>query len=342
VQLGDHRILPQRTQQGMLARTGADDEDAHGHDHSRCATGATAPDVLWSRPAHAVAAQARASQLTVGPAGHNDLTVGPACHSEAMPTSLTFDDHLAVISGAADALFADARDAALTDQVPTCPGWTVADLLGHHGGVCRWATAIVGEGRTGNLTDAELATAMAAPAGRRPLLDWYRAATAGLVAALKEPGPEPRLVFLPDAPAPREFWARRSAHETTVHRVDMLAATLGHVPLAGSTGVGLELALDGLDELLMGFVPRPSSALRADEPIVATVEPNDAKRSWTVRIDTGPPVSSAGSAAHPDATLTGSASALYLGLWNRGDEIAEHGDAPVLGLWREKMRVQWS
>jgi uncharacterized protein (TIGR03083 family) len=259
-----------------------------------------------------------------------------------MPTSMTFDDHLAVIIDSADALLADAAEAALTDPVPTCPGWTVADLLGHHGGVCRWAASIVGDGRTVNLTDGELAAAMASPTGRRPLLDWYRASVDALVAALREDGPDSALVFLQDAPAPRAFWARRSAHETTMHRVDMASAALGHVPLAGSTGIGVELALDGLDELLLGFVPRPSSTLRADEPIVVTVEPIDTDRSWTVRIDTGPPVSSAGSAAQPDATLTGTACGLYLGLWNRGDEIAEHGEAPVLGLWREKVRVRWS
>ncbi len=259
-----------------------------------------------------------------------------------MPTSMTFDDHLAVIIDSADALTAAAAEAVLTDPVPTCPGWTVADLLRHHGGVCRWAAAIVGDGRPDNLTDAELEAAMAAPTGRRSLLEWHRAATAGLVAALRKPGPDTGLVFLHDAPSPRLFWARRSAHDTTVHRVDMLAATLGHVPLAGSTGIGVELAVDGLDELLMGVVPRPTSALRADEPIVATVEPTDTRRSWTVRIGTGPPVSSPGAAAQPDATLTGSACALYLGLWNRGDEMAEHGDAPVLGLWREKVRVHWS
>jgi uncharacterized protein (TIGR03083 family) len=259
-----------------------------------------------------------------------------------MPTSMTFDDHLAVIIDSAAALLADAAEAAQTDPVPTCPGWTVADLLEHHGGVCRWATAIVGTGRTANLTDDELDVALTAPTGRRPLLEWYGAATAALIATLREPGPDTGLVFLRDAPPPRQFWARRCAHETSVHRVDMLSARLGHVPLAGSTAIGAELALDGLDELLMGFVPRRSSALRADEPIVVNVEPTDTARSWTVQIGTGPPVSSLGSAAAPDATLTGSPTALHLGLWNRGDEIAEHGEAPVLGLWREKVRVQWS
>jgi hypothetical protein len=40
--------------------------------------------------------------------------------------------------------------------------------------------------------------------------------------------------------------------------------------------------------------------------------------------------------------LTGTAAALYLGLWNRGDDIAMTGDVDVLGLWRDKVRVTWS
>ena len=31
-------------------------------------------------------------------------------------------------------------------------------------------------------------------------------------------------VFLNDAPAPRQFWARRQCHETTIHAVDMSGA----------------------------------------------------------------------------------------------------------------------
>lgn len=54
------------------------------------------------------------------------------------------------------------------------------------------------------------------------------------------------------------------------------------------------------------------------------------------------PVTTRGATGHADATLTGSAVALYLGLWNRGDEIAEHGLAPMLGLWRDKVRIRWS
>ena len=259
-----------------------------------------------------------------------------------MPTSRTLAEHLAAISDNAAALVAEAAGVSMADPVPSCPRWTVEDLLGHAGGVLHWAAVIVGEGRTANLSAVELDTVMAAPKSARQLLDWCRAGAAQLVAALADARNEPGFVFLPDAPAPRLFWARRLASETAIHRVDMLSAALGHLPTAAATGISAELAIDGIDELILGFVPRDTSTLRSPEPVVTTVVPTDSRSAWTVRISSGIPGCAPGAVAEPDATLSGSAVGLYLGLWNRGDEIAEHGRAPVLGLWREKVRVRWS
>ncbi len=259
-----------------------------------------------------------------------------------MPSSMSFDQYVTVVEQQTAALRADAADCSMADPVPTCPGWTVADLVRHHGGVCRWAAGIVAGGRTANLSDAELESVLAAPAGRDELLSWYSDGAAALIEALRTADDGPALVFLRDAPPPRLFWARRCAHESTVHRVDALSAGLGHLPTAAAADIDTELAVDGIDELLLGFVPRRSSSLRADEPITITVAPTDADRAWSVAIGTGTPVTSTTVEPDPDAVLSGTAAALYLGLWNRGDEIAEHGPAPVLGLWREKVRVSWT
>ena len=259
-----------------------------------------------------------------------------------MPASMSLDEYLTVIEQNTAALHDDAAASLPTDPVPSCPGWTVADLVAHHGGVCRWAATVVGEGRTTNLSDAELAAVLAAPDGWAELLAWYAESASALLTALRTAGDRPALVFLLDAPDATLFWARRSAHESTIHRLDVLAAGLGHLPTSAATGIQAELAVDGIDELLMGFVPRRTSTLRADEPIVVTVAPTDTDQAWTVAIGAGPPVSSIGAATDPDAVLTGTAAAVYAGLWNRGDEIAEHGVAPVLGLWREKVRVSWT
>jgi hypothetical protein len=45
-----------------------------------------------------------------------------------------------------------------------------------------------------------------------------------------------------------------------------------------------------------------------------------------------------------DGTVRGRASDLYLLLWNRGstDALEVDGDAALLDLWRQSVRVRWS
>lgn len=259
-----------------------------------------------------------------------------------MSTLLTVQDYLATIDAASARLRHDAAAGSLADSVPSCPGWSVSDLVGHHGGVMRWAVEIVAGGRTSNVAKSELDAVLAAPNDRRSLLEWHSEAAGRLCRTLEGFGDGPALVFLADAPAPRLFWARRQAHEATIHGVDAQSARLGHLPTAASTPIPTELAVDGIDELLTGFVPRRSSGLHTDGPVTLLVAPTDAEHAWTVTVGPDVPVTTRGATGHADATLTGSAVALYLGLWNRGDEIAEHGLAPMLGLWRDKVRIRWS
>ncbi len=254
---------------------------------------------------------------------------------------ITTAEHVATLRRSARSLIRDAAALSMGDRVPTCPEWNVADLVGHAGGVASWAATIVAESRSVNLPEDEIAALFEAPRQKDALLEWYAAAVTRLAAALQDPANKPGVVFLMDPPEPLAFWARRQAHEATIHRVDALSATLGHLPTSAQAGVDLPLALDGIDELLTGFVPRQTSHLHTDEPTVVRVAPTDAEARWTVSVGTGPPVTVRDAAAAADVVLTGSASALYLGLWNRGDEIAEHGSGPVLGLWRDKVRVRW-
>ena len=55
----------------------------------------------------------------------------------------TVDRHLTGIEDAVARLGAWADRAGAEAPVPTCPGWTVRDLLAHQGMVHRWATAVV-------------------------------------------------------------------------------------------------------------------------------------------------------------------------------------------------------
>uniref|UniRef100_A0AAU2JLD6 Maleylpyruvate isomerase family mycothiol-dependent enzyme n=1 Tax=Streptomyces sp. NBC_00049 TaxID=2903617 RepID=A0AAU2JLD6_9ACTN len=228
-------------------------------------------------------------------------------------------------------LLADLAEQAGTDTpVPTCPGWHVTDLLRHTGSVHRWAAGYVGEGR---LEPVEFP---AAPelAGAE-LLGWFRDGHAALVRTLTDaPADVQCWTFLPTAPpSPLAFWARRQAHETTVHRMDAEAALGGvYSPVAPA------FAEDGVDELLTGFHARPRSRVRTPEPRVVRVRATDTGAAWTVHLSPEPARTVLGTTDEPvDCELTGEASWLYAALWNRlplaGPGV--RGDLALARLWSE-------
>jgi len=250
---------------------------------------------------------------------------------------LPFDRCLDVVQEAGDALARRAAD--LGAPVLTCPTWSTADLLAHQGMVHRWAAANLRLDETPVPSTDEILRTVPA----EQLIDWFSEGLRQLATTLGTVHPDvPALVFLRDAPAPRHFWARRQAHETTIHSIDALAAALGRVPSAEEAGVDPEVALDGIDELLTGFYPRGRSKLSGDEPLTIAVVPTDADRAWTMEVADGRLETERRRRPDAGTTLTGTAAQLYLGLWNRGGEIAEEGRPGVLDRWREVQRVRWS
>jgi uncharacterized protein (TIGR03083 family) len=216
--------------------------------------------------------------------------------------------------------------------VPTCPGWTVRDLLAHQGMVHRWATAVI----RGFDLDAG---AVEREGHEVPdLLGWLDEGARNLLQALVDaPDDLEARFFLKDAPPPKLAWARRQCHETTMHAVDARAAVLGREPLASETWIRPRLAADGLDELLAGFLPRRSSRVRSAEPRTVVVETTDTGDAWTLAISQDPVVTTRERAAQPDTVLRGEAVQLYLCLWNRGDEVP--CDTDFLADWRRSMTV---
>jgi len=230
----------------------------------------------------------------------------------------------------------------LAAVVPTCPGWTLRDLLRHLGGVHRWAGTHVREARPRLLTVHDLIELFGAWPADAALVAWYRAEHARLVESLTAADPDlVCFTFLP-APSPLYFWARRQAHETTIHRVDVESA-------AGSvSSVAADLAADDIDELVGGMVPRPGARLRTSSPRTLRLAPDDPAR-WLLRIGVGAVVTDrevdAAEPAEPaDCTVRGPATDLYLALWNRRgvDGLTIDGDASLLDLFREKVTIRWS
>lgn len=251
-----------------------------------------------------------------------------------------FSEHLEAVREALDSFVSDVRRCGPDAPVPTAPEWDVRALIAHQGMVHRWATDCV-QGRRVDPAGYEAEGLEAVDP-----VAWLRDGGRRLLTALNQaPVDLEAFVFLDDAPAPRLFWARRQCHETTIHSVDALAARLGRVPTADETWVTQQVALDGIDELLTGFMTRPTSRLRNDEPVSIAVRPNDVSRSWLVRVSDQPPVVERGAGGHrrlrrgdADLVLEGTAEQLYLALWNRSDEVTGEG----YDLWRRTAKVGWS
>ncbi|MFC5633319.1 maleylpyruvate isomerase family mycothiol-dependent enzyme [Streptomyces bullii] len=226
-------------------------------------------------------------------------------------------------------LAAAADEAGVDAKVPTCPGWQVRDLLRHTGAVHRWAAAFVADRHPARR-----------PLGEAPDLDgadlvtWYRDSHRRLVDTLTGAPPDVEcFAFLP-APSPLAFWARRQAHETTVHRFDAEAARGGR-----PAPVATDFAVDGIDELLRGFHTRPKSRVRTAEPRVLRVRAQDAGAVWTVRLSAEPPVTTPDASEEAECELAGPAGDLYLALWNRLPVPTVTGDPALASLWREASGV---
>jgi uncharacterized protein (TIGR03083 family) len=254
--------------------------------------------------------------------------------------AVTFEQHLAALDAAGQRMGDLAVDAGMAAPVPTCPAWTVDQLLAHQTMVHRWATAHVrGESPEALPNQTQIRANVA------DLPAYFREGHRLLLAALRAAPPDlEAMTFLNDPPPPRDFWARRQAHETTMHMVDALGAALGRVPTTDEADVGPSLAEDGIDELLVGFFTRGKSKLFDGTEYDVLVAPTDGDRRWLLHV--GPrlavEVLDGGDAPAVPVVITGTASATYLALWNRGDDIEVDGPGDLLARWRATQRIGWS
>jgi uncharacterized protein (TIGR03083 family) len=128
--------------------------------------------------------------------------------------------------------------------VPTCPDWTLRQLITHVGRAHRWAAAIVATQAAEPIPFREV------PDGRLPgdpaaRTAWLRDGAARLAEAVST-GVSPVWTHL--GPGPASYWARRMAHETAVHRAD------GQIAVGIRPVIDPVIAADGIAEWL-GFLP---------------------------------------------------------------------------------------
>ncbi|MFJ9178431.1 maleylpyruvate isomerase family mycothiol-dependent enzyme [Streptomyces sp. NPDC102360] len=206
-----------------------------------------------------------------------------------------------------------------TAQVPSCPDWTVTDLVRHVGQVYAHKTQAVLAAAPGS--EPEWPPKGTSDEEPFALMD---RAYAELRTALetREPEAPSGTWYAPDQTV--GFWIRRMAQETVIHRIDAELAAGGPI-----SPVPDDLAVDGIDELLKVFtayaVTEWPDFFR--EPLAAspgrTYEVRaEAEKGATWRIRTGAEPTFTvedGAAANSttDVTLSGMPEALLRDLWNR-------------------------
>ncbi|GAA1777943.1 maleylpyruvate isomerase family mycothiol-dependent enzyme [Streptomonospora arabica] len=242
----------------------------------------------------------------------------------------------------------------LTLPVPTCPGWTLRNLVRHLWGGHRWAEETVRTRASeplpaGILRDVEDASADPSPAGAgdgAAAGAWLVEGAERLAATLRAAGPGAR-VWTPVPGARSGFYARRFAHESAVHRADA----------ARALGIGFTLerasAIDAVDEwmeleslpMMLDVQPRkrelrgPGRVLAFEADGTAPAE----RPRWVVDL-TGDALACGRGTGPAAVTVTGPPAELLLVLMRRrpaeGAGVAVEGDRALLDFWLE--RVAWS
>jgi uncharacterized protein (TIGR03083 family) len=260
------------------------------------------------------------------------------------PGTATGLDHLGRFVLAAER-FADRVAAVdLGAAVPTCPEWTVYDLVVHLGNVHAWAATIVETGR-------RAATQNDTPRTRRTRVvrDWYAGKAEDLYRVLRAVDPQRPCWNFAFGEGVAGFWRRRQLHETTIHGLDLDSVT------GRTTEVAPQVAADGVGEVLTVFLHRMHARGR---PVTLTAPLclvcDDTGDAWTLtprpaRAEPGRhvPAQPRGSAAqaaptpaegpplvvdrrHPGVDqVSAPADVLYRALWKRGplDALDRRGDA---------------
>ena len=232
-------------------------------------------------------------------------------------------EYLDTIRSNATALVDAATASGLDAAVPSCPDWTVADLLAHVGRVHRWAA--------GNSTRSPADGFWLGEEIEIPEPDaragWVRDGAALLISALDRPADQPAWTFVP--PHTVGFWQRRQAQETTMHRIDAQLAVGTVVPIDPA------LAADGIDELLWLLPRRPWAGPIAGNGETVHLHCTDVEGEWVIEFA---PEGLQVERVHAKGDLAVRGAASDLLLWCSGragvEPLDVFGDAALLATFR--------
>jgi uncharacterized protein (TIGR03083 family) len=205
----------------------------------------------------------------------------------------------------------------LGTSVPSCPGWTVGDLVRHLGAVYRRVRINAGRGEVARSWGPVTIPEDTPAADDGAVLDWFATELQQVSTFLEALDPDqPAWNWAPQTKV-AGFWHRRLAHETAVHRWDAQVATGLPEPLES------KLAADTVAEVLDTFLPAGRRQEPAEVSGLVQLLAADLGQEWFVRLrgegvallDTGTLLDDD---AHPArAAASGTSSDLALALWGR-------------------------
>lgn len=236
------------------------------------------------------------------------------------------------------ALIAEAGDGSA--QVPSCPKWTLTDLIRHLGGIHRWAAATLTRlpRERIELTEEELAL----PEDWAAHAPWFAEGGARLLAALRAADPAaPCYAWGADQHA--SFWFRRMLHENAIHRIDVELTVLGR-----PGELDPAVASDNVDEFLTNlpsvarFRPQLHDLHGDGETLhlhATDVEGAGVPGEWLVTLE---PHGFRWSHAHVKGAAAVRGTVRDLALWVNGrlalddPALVRLGEEPLLTYWRAK------
>ncbi|MDR8410811.1 maleylpyruvate isomerase family mycothiol-dependent enzyme [Nonomuraea sp. 3-1Str] len=227
--------------------------------------------------------------------------------------------------------------------VPTCPGWTLAELITHVGTTHRWVIHILRDRVQERIWSRQVPNGLPEGASGDPA--WLARGAAELVATLRATDPATR-VWSWGGDQSAAYWARRMAFELLVHRAD------AELALGADPAIPAATALDGIEELLGNlphavWVARRLAELDAEGATIhlhATDTPPAAKDlpegagEWTVVQGAAGTVAWTRGHTKADTAVRGPARDLLLMLYGRrfAPTLTVVGDRSVLDRWLAK------
>ncbi len=245
-----------------------------------------------------------------------------------MEETLEFRDLLRLIDERSTAFRAAVASAPSLDvRVPTCPEWTLFDLVRHLGEGRRSWAATVAAGPAPAKSAAE--GAPAAPPEREALPAWLAESTQQLLDALREAGPDRGCWTwwgASQSPQTSGAVARHQLQEIAVHTYDAQLTVGAAQPLPD------EVALDGVEEFLSTCCA--TTAAWPHKPAVVDYRATEG-RSWRLWLSAdgartaGLPTPATAAGENPaDASARGTANELVLAMYGRNpvDSLELDGD----------------